>query len=77
MDIGRREFLHSAGAALALATLEVAAVAIPEPPAKPIGWAKWSPDDCWHPVYGWTPPDRRIEPATMPYAVVACYADAA
>jgi hypothetical protein len=39
----------------------------------PIGWAKWSAEEPWFPVYGWTPPDRRIEPAVMPYAVVACY----
>ncbi len=84
MDLHRREFLHSAVASLALGATAIAGCTCAAngdllgcQDCKPIGWAKWSEKGSWFPVYGWTPPDRVLWPAVMPYAVVACYADAA
>lgn len=81
MDIGRREFLHSAAAMLALGASPVLAMSV-EAKTKPIGWAKWSAEEPWFPVYGWCPPNdgaiclQRLQ-RQPPYAVVACYADQA
>ena len=84
--IHRREFLHNAGAALALATMDAAALVAggaqrTASPCKPIGWAKWSAEEPWFPVFGWCPcADPGADHACYrrtPYAVVACYADAA
>lgn len=85
--MNRRQFLTVAAGALA-AFAPAPAEPI-RPAAKPLGWAKWSAEECWRPVYFWLPPDATDGRPAMalldnseyalgvPYAVVACYADAA
>lgn len=83
----RRQFLTVAAGSLA-AFAPVPAVAATPP--KPIGWAKWSAEDWWRPVYCWIPAnladgippigilgDNGEHGVGVPYAVVACYAAAA
>lgn len=75
----RREFLHSAAALLALGPVALAeepasAVAPHCGPGKILGYAKWSAESNWWPIY-----ERYHSQLAgrVPYAVVACYADQA
>ena len=78
MKMFRREFLASAIAMLALGPSLALAVPASLEPSKPIGWAKWTAESDWFPVYVHMPSAWfNRGPRCTPYAVVACYADAA
>lgn len=73
--MNRRDFICSAGSIL-LAAPALPADPVCPPATKPIGWAKWSADGEWFPVQEWYR-SAWFNRHSIPYAVVACYADAA